>query len=116
VTERVRGTPHLHLGVTPSASHGSLIAYLYDVDALGIGRLVTHAPYTFLDAMPGRSFDVDLDLQATAYDVPAGHHLALVVDAVDPLYITHNPSGARLVFDSPAHDPASLTVPVNEAG
>jgi putative CocE/NonD family hydrolase len=111
-TQQVRGIPHLHLGVTPGATHGSLIAYLYDVGPLGIGRLITHAPYTFLNRTPGRSFDVDLDLQATAYDVPAGHHLALVIDAVDPLYITHNPAGAKLGFDSPAGDPAALTVPI----
>ncbi|MEY9969222.1 hypothetical protein ABIA33_007310 [Streptacidiphilus sp. MAP12-16] len=35
------------------------------------------------------------------------------MSAVDPLYISHNPSGARLTFGSPAGDPSSVTVPVD---
>ncbi|MEW1909104.1 CocE/NonD family hydrolase [Kitasatospora sp. NPDC085895] len=110
--QRVRGSVRLHLGVTPSAGQGSLVAYLYDVDALGTGRLVAHAPYTFLGRTPGERFTADVRMQATAYDVPAGHRLALVVDGVDPLYITHNPPLATLVFGSPADDPSWVSVPL----
>ncbi|MGW7557168.1 CocE/NonD family hydrolase C-terminal non-catalytic domain-containing protein, partial [Streptomyces rimosus] len=56
----------------------------------------------------------DLELFSTAYDVPAGHRLAVVVDSVDPLYIEHNPSGAKLTFSSPADDPSWLSVPVRD--
>jgi len=111
-TQAVRGIVRIHLGVTPSAGRGSLVAYLYDVDALGIGRLVSHAPYTFLDRTPGQTFTADFPLQATAYDVPAGHRLALVVDTVDPLYITHNPAWSSLTFTSPAADPSWIAVPL----
>ncbi|GAA0689220.1 CocE/NonD family hydrolase [Kitasatospora atroaurantiaca] len=110
--QRVRGAVRIHLGVTPSASQGSLIAYLYDVDALGLGKLVSHAPYTFLNRTPGQSFTADFPLQATAYDVPAGHRLALVVDSVDPLYITHNPAWSTLGFGSPSADPSWISVPL----
>ncbi|GAA5016376.1 CocE/NonD family hydrolase [Kitasatospora paranensis] len=110
--QQIRGSVRLHLGVTPSAERGSLIAYLYDVDALGIGRLVAHAPYTFLGRTPGQAFGADIRMQATAYDVPAGHRLALVVDSVDPLYITHNPAFATLSFGSPAGDPSWISVPL----
>ncbi|GAA2789083.1 CocE/NonD family hydrolase [Kitasatospora paracochleata] len=110
--QRIRGAVRVHLGVTPTAERGSLIAYLYDVDALGVGRLVGHAPYTFLDRTPGQAFTADFRLQATAYDVPAGHRLALVVDTVDPLYITHNPAFAGLTFGSPAGDPSWISVPL----
>ena len=41
----------------------------YDVDWTGTGRLVAHA---------------------TAYDVPAGHSLAVVLDTADPLYLDAN--------------------------
>lgn len=111
-TTPVRGSVRVHLGIIPTAAQGSIVGYLYDLDALGIGRLVTQAPYSFEGRTPGQSFAADFPLQATAYDVPAGHHLALVVGAVDPLYISHNPSGARLTFDSPAGDPSYVTVPV----
>ncbi|MEU0006713.1 CocE/NonD family hydrolase [Streptomyces sp. NPDC006314] len=112
--QRVRGTASLHTTLTPTKESGTFVAYLYDVGALGIGKLVTHAPYTWHGRTPGESFDVDLDLFSTAYDVPAGHRLALVVDTVDPLYIEHNPSGAQLTFSSPSDDPSYVSVPVRE--
>ncbi|MFD9129588.1 CocE/NonD family hydrolase [Kitasatospora sp. NPDC059571] len=110
--QRIRGSVRLHLSVTPSAEQGSLVAYLYDVDALGIGRLVAHAPYTFLGRTPGQAFAADVRMQETAYDVPAGHRLALVVDTVDPLYITHNPARSTLALGSPEQDPSWLSVPL----
>jgi hypothetical protein len=95
--------------VKPSAAEGTCVAYLYDVNALGIGKLITHAPYTFTDRTPGTSFGVDLELFSTAYDVPAGHRLALVIDTVDPLYIEHNPAYSSLALTSP-----EVSVPVSE--
>ncbi|MFE9771987.1 CocE/NonD family hydrolase [Streptomyces sp. NPDC005931] len=113
-TQRVRGTARLHTTVTPTKESGTFIAHLYDVGPLGIGKLVSSAPYTFHGRTPGRPFGLDLELYSTAYDVPAGHRLALVVDTVDPLYIEHNPSGAQLTFSSPANDPSYVTVPLRE--
>ncbi|MCS0600062.1 CocE/NonD family hydrolase [Streptomyces sp. LP11] len=112
--QRVRGTARLHTTLTPTAESGTLIAYLYDVGPLGIGKLVTHAPLTWHGRTPGEAFGVDLDLFSTAYDVPAGHRLAVVVDTVDPLYTEHNPSGAQLTFSSPPDDPSYVSVPVRE--
>ncbi|MGW3210548.1 CocE/NonD family hydrolase [Streptomyces sp. NPDC001135] len=112
--QQVRGTARLHTTLTPTAESGTLVAYLYDVGPLGIGKLVTNAPYTWHGRTPGEPFGVDLDLFSTAYDVPAGHRLALVVDTVDPLYIEHNPSGAQLTFSSPSDDPSYVSVPVRE--
>lgn len=112
--QQVRGTAELHTTVTSTESSGTLVAYLYDVGPLGLGRLVTSAPYTFHGQTPGRPFGVDLELFSTAYDVPAGHRLALVVDTVDPLYIEHNPTGAQLTFSSPQADPSYVEVPLRE--
>ncbi|GAA0368747.1 CocE/NonD family hydrolase [Streptomyces blastmyceticus] len=105
--QRIRGSVRVATTMTSTKDTGTAVAYLYDVGPLGVGKLITHAPYTFRDEVPGRGFGVDLSLYATAYDVPAGHRLALVVDSVDPLYISHNPAGARLSFSSP-----TLSVPV----
>ncbi|MDX6363926.1 MAG: hypothetical protein QOC85_2936 [Streptomyces sp.] len=113
-TQQVRGTAQLHTTVTGTKESGTLVAYLYDVGPLGLGKLVSHAPYTFHGQTPGKPFGVDLELFSTAYDVPAGHRLALVVDTVDPLYIEHNPSGAQLTFSSPEHDPSYVSVPLRE--
>jgi predicted acyl esterase len=107
--QRIRGTVKLSMTLTPSAAEGTFIAYLYDEDALGIGKLITHAPYTFTDRTSGTSFGADLELFSTAYDVPAGHRLALVIDTVDPLYIEQNPAFTSLAFTSP-----EVSVPVIE--
>ncbi|MFD6971517.1 CocE/NonD family hydrolase [Streptomyces sp. NPDC059979] len=111
---RIRGTVELHTTVTPTKGDGTFVAYLYDVGPLGIGKLVSNAPYTFHGKTPGQAFGVDLELFSTAYDVPAGHRLALVVDTVDPLYIEHNPTGAQLTFSSPRTDPSYVSVPLRE--
>ncbi|WP_328535901.1 alpha/beta fold hydrolase [Streptomyces sp. NBC_00344] len=112
--QHIRGTATLHTTLTSTKESGTLVAYLYDVGPLGLGKLVSNAPYTFHGQTPGRPFPVDLDLFSTAYDVPAGHHLALVTDTVDPLYIEHNPTGAQLTFSSPESDPSYLSVPLRE--
>ncbi|WP_069773886.1 alpha/beta fold hydrolase [Streptomyces sp. LUP30] len=112
--QRVRGAATLHTTVTPTEESGTLVAYLYDVGPLGLGKLVDNAPYTFHGRTPGEPFGLDLEMFSTAYDVPAGHRLALVVDTVDPLYMEHNPSGARLTFSSPADDPSYVSVPLRE--
>ncbi|OPC80080.1 acyl esterase [Embleya scabrispora] len=109
---RVRGTTKLHTTITASHESGTIFAYLYDVGPLGIGKLVTHAPYTFHAKTPGTPFPISLDLTATSYDVPAGHSLAAVIDTVDPLYLEHNPLSSQLTFTSPQYDPSTLTIPI----
>ncbi|MEJ3750092.1 alpha/beta fold hydrolase [Actinomycetes bacterium KLBMP 9797] len=95
----VRGIPRLRLTVTPAAASGTVIAYLYDVDALGTGQLIAHAPYTWLS--DGRQ-TIDLALPATAWNVAAGHRLALVVDTEDPLYLDANEFGAAITVIGPS--------------
>ncbi|WP_326606448.1 alpha/beta fold hydrolase [Streptomyces sp. NBC_01800] len=112
--QHIRGTAKLHTTVTSNKESGTLVAYLYDEGPLGLGKLVSNAPYTFHGQTPGRPFGVDLELFSTAYDLPAGHRLALVVDTVDPLYIEHNPAGSQLTFSSPDTDPSYLSVPLRE--
>ncbi|MFJ9538322.1 CocE/NonD family hydrolase [Streptomyces sp. NPDC101225] len=113
-SQQIRGAAKLHTTVTPTKESGTLVAYLYDVGPLGLGKLVSNAPYTFHGFTPGKPFGLDLELFSTAYDVPAGHRLALVVDTVDPLYIEHNPSGAQLTFSSPADDPSYVSIPLRK--
>ena len=94
---RIRGIPKLHLNLTGTAASGSLVAYLYDLDNLGGASLITHAPLTWPSGAAGNR-SVDLALTATAYDVPAGHSLTLVVDTVDPLYYDANASGKMITI------------------
>ncbi len=108
----VNGTPKLHLTVKPSGPDTSLFAYLYDVDALGVGSLMSHKPFTLRGATPGRALPIDLRLEATSWEVPAGHHLVLVVDTVDPRYLGRSAIGTSVTFSSPAGDPSWISVPV----
>lgn len=92
---RIRGIPEVTLNVTPRNDALQMVAYLYDVSPGGAGKLITHAPITVPDATPGEPLELDLDLVATAYDVPAGHRVALVVDGRDLLY--KDPEGIQSV-------------------
>ncbi len=91
---RVRGVPRLHLALTSSRPAGTVVAYLYDVNDAGLGRLVSHAPMTWLAATTG----LDVPMQVTAFDLPAGHRLALVVDTKDPLYLDANVRDSTITF------------------
>ncbi len=109
---RIRGIPRLHTTVTASCPDGTVFAYLYDVNAFGLGKLITHAPQSWSGAVPGRPFPLDVGLFATAYDLPAGHRLALVLDTEDPLYASRTPLGSRITVGSRPGDPSQLALPV----
>jgi hypothetical protein len=95
-TQRIRGIPAAHLELTGTAPTGTVVAYLYDLDAIGNAKLITHAPATWLSGPGDRG--VDLRFPATAYDLPAGHSLTLVVDTADPLYYDENKSGDSITI------------------
>ncbi|MGW4382444.1 CocE/NonD family hydrolase C-terminal non-catalytic domain-containing protein [Kitasatospora sp. NPDC004531] len=105
---RIRGAATLRLTVRSSASSATLVAYLFDVAPDGAARLVTHEPYTATELEPGTDTAVDWQLQAAAYDLPAGHRLALVVNSRDPLYSTVALTGGTTTVSAPA----SLELPL----
>jgi predicted acyl esterase len=90
---RLRGIPRLHLDLGSTAPTGTVVAYLYDVDAVGHGRLLSQAPYSWL-ATPGAP--VDLPMQVSAADIPAGHRVGLIVDTKDLLYLDADVRGATV--------------------
>lgn len=85
---RIRGIPRVNLRVTPGQSRGMLVAHLYSVDPLGWGTLITHGAKSVHWASPNVSADFSFDLNATGFDVPAGHRIELVFDTADSLYGT----------------------------
>ncbi|MGK4578854.1 CocE/NonD family hydrolase [Kitasatospora sp. HPMI-4] len=111
--QHIRGAARLHTSITASAPQGTAFAYLYDVDALGVGKLISHAPQSWSGEQPGKAFPLDVQLFATAYDLPAGHRLALVMDTKDPLYGGLTPLGSGVSFGSSATDPAELVLPLH---
>ncbi|ARF53894.1 CocE/NonD family hydrolase [Streptomyces gilvosporeus] len=111
-THPIRGAARLHTTVTATAPRGTAFAYLYDVNALGVGKLISHAPQSWSGKRPGQAFPLDVSLFTTAYDVPAGHRLALVLDTKDPLYGGSTPKGSTVSFGSTAADPSELELPL----
>lgn len=83
---QIRGIPTVNLRVTPSQRRGMLVAYLYSVNPVGVGTLVTHGARAVHWATPEQEMDFSIELNATAYDVPAGNHLVLVLDTEDAIY------------------------------
>ena len=83
---KLRGIPKLNIWITPSRAQAELVVYLYDVNSLGIGTLITHGPVSLHSATPGKAIQLAMELSATAWNVAAGHKLAIVIDTYDPLY------------------------------
>ncbi|MGI5502881.1 CocE/NonD family hydrolase [Lentzea sp. CA-135723] len=103
-TTTLAGTPRLTLTVTPSAETTTLFAYLYEVGPLGLGALITHKPIKVTGA--GRTQTLAVDLEPTVWNVDAGNRVALVIDTVDPRYLTESTRGSTVTFG-----PSSLTIP-----
>lgn len=83
---RLRGVPKLDVWVAPSRPQAELVAYLYDEDAFGTATLISHGVQSLHEATPGQEIRVPIEIAATAYDVPAGHRIAIALDTYDPLY------------------------------
>ena len=108
---QIRGTPSVTLQVQPKESSVQLVAYLYDMDRLGVGKLITHGAVTMPVAEPGKKVTLDLELVTTAYDVPAGHRLVLAIDTKDPQYKSPTNNAYNVDFEFNRHKQSVLSVP-----
>ncbi len=95
------GAPSLRVTVTPSQSHVTLVAYLYSMDALGTGTLLSYKPYSLRDAVPGQARTLEIGLEAAAAEIPAGSRLVLAIDTLDPRYTDATDVGGSVAFGSP---------------
>ncbi|MFI7340918.1 CocE/NonD family hydrolase [Streptomyces sp. NPDC050085] len=107
-TARLRGTPVLRLTCASDSATSSFVAHLFDVGPDDNAHIITHAPAT----RTGEEGSVQIELQATGYDVPAGHRLMLVIDSQDPFYADANAKGASLTVSSPDAHPSYLDIPL----
>jgi predicted acyl esterase len=108
--QNVSGLPSLQVTVTPSSNNATLVAYLYDIDPLGIGSLITWKPYSLTNVMAGVPETVSFNLEATNWQVPAGDQLALVIGSDDLRYAGVTPRGSSITFSSSSAAPSTLTV------
>ena len=108
---KIRGSADLKLHVSLSRSKGQVIAYLYDVDKWGKAKFITHGFKTFWDAEAGEIMEINIPLVSTAYDIPAGHHLALVIDTGDMMYGKPDLLPFRVSLHNNSNNKSELRVP-----
>jgi len=82
---RLRGAPQIRFWKAPHRTPQQMVVYLYSSDAWARGTLISHGVVSQRSAMD-QSHEVTVDLNITAYDIPAGHRLVVVIDTRDPLY------------------------------
>jgi len=101
---KIRGRVKFNARVTTSSPNAQLVAYLYDTDGLNWGKLITFGSTTLHNAPTGSAQNVTIRLDASAYDLPAGHTLVLAVDTQDIQYAKPNNSiyQLKLNFSSSA--------------
>ena len=107
--QKLRGAASIDLTFTPSASSGTLYAYLYDVNWADDGTLISYVPYTYLDATPGKSMTINAQFLTAAYNIPSGDSIAVVVGTKDPLFLDNDQSGSTVTFGGPS----SVILPLN---
>ena len=105
----IRGIPKLKIATNSFGKKFQMITYLYDVNKYGAAKLITHG------AISGDKVDgiVDMEIVATAYDIPKGHRLALVIDTKDLLYAPNSLMPFKLEFEFSNNNTNKLIIPVN---
>ena len=108
---QIRGEPSVTLQIQPKHDKVQLVAYLYDMDSLGTGKLITHGVMTLPNAEAGKKITVDFELVTTAYDVPVGHKVVLAIDTKDPQYKSPSSENYFVDFEFSRNKQSTLTIP-----
>jgi dienelactone hydrolase len=99
---RLAGLPAVTATLTPGAAKASAVAYLYDVDAAGVGTLLSWQPWTATGLTPGRAVTASIRLQPVVHTVRAGHRVALVLDSTEQRYRMETTAGQRVTIGAPS--------------
>jgi predicted acyl esterase len=109
---RLRGTPRLHLSFRATTDKATFVAYLFAVDALGGGYILSHLPYTWHEGRAGAPVVAEADFQTVDCFVPQGWRLMLVVDTADPFYDNANQPGTTITLASQDGRASRVDLPV----
>jgi pimeloyl-ACP methyl ester carboxylesterase len=111
-TMEIRGVPSISLNINPYSNNVQVVGYLYDVGPFGTAKMITHGVRTLLNIEWGKTISMDFDFVATAYDIPAGHKLAVAFDTQDNLqYLRPEYSARNLDFEFSTDMQSSLIIP-----
>ncbi len=96
------------ISATDKAAH--VVVYLYEVDDWGTGKLISHGTSTTFGTSWWSYTNMNVDLQAVAYDIPAGKRIGIAIDTVDPMYAPPPPiSPYTLAFNYNKSNQTTLT-------
>ncbi|HEY3609647.1 MAG TPA: CocE/NonD family hydrolase C-terminal non-catalytic domain-containing protein [Pseudonocardiaceae bacterium] len=112
VARRIRGIATVRVTVRSTSDATTLVAYLFDVAADGTARIITHEPCTASDLTPNLDRTLDWRLQVAAYDLPANHRLALVINSRDKLYSFASVEGSTTTISSPSGNESAVDIPL----
>ena len=104
------GTPSLTVNVGATSPTATLFLYLYDVAPDSTGTLIDEQPYT-TSGLRTQPHSKTIAMQPMAWSLPAGDRLTLVVDTVDPRYLSLTPAGTRITVSSNKQHRASFSSP-----
>ena len=107
----LRGSPRVTIHLQPHQGPIQLNAYLYDVDHKNIGKLITHGTFSRYETSASAT-TLPLELLIAAYDVPAGHRIAVAIDTRDPLYVNPAIAAYPLEIDHSAHSETTVALPI----
>ncbi|MFT7372394.1 MAG: putative acyl esterase [Oleiphilaceae bacterium] len=100
------------MNINPYSNNVQVVGYLYDVGPFGTAKMITHGVRTLLNIEWGKTISMDFDFVATAYDIPAGHKLAVAFDTQDNLqYLRPEYSARNLDFEFSTDMQSSLIIP-----
>ena len=83
---------------------------MYDVAPDSTGTLIDEQPYT-TSGLRTQPHSKTIAMQPMAWSLPAGDRLTLVVDTVDPRYLSLTPAGTRITVSSNKQHRASFSSP-----
>ncbi|MFC8370568.1 CocE/NonD family hydrolase C-terminal non-catalytic domain-containing protein [Streptomyces sp. NPDC057238] len=109
---RLRGAPRLRPNLASDADKATVMAYLFAIDPLGGGYILSHAPYTCHKGQAGTPVTAEFDLRATDSFLPAGWRLMLVVDTADPFHDDANQPGTVITVTSGDGRASHLDLPL----
>lgn len=83
---KIRGKMFWNGRISSSLGKANVNVYFYDVNKNGTATLITHGTGTIFDAGWYETKSMSIDLNAVAYDVPAGNKIAIAIDTFDSQY------------------------------
>lgn len=108
---KIRGIPEFTVNLQSNEKQQTVVAYLYDINELSYAKLITHGVKTFSPKKEDTDM-VKLELFATAYDIPKGHKLGIVLDTKDEIYKEGNSAFGQLELKFQSQKQNSLSLPL----